>query len=251
MEYQDVCRFDYKGFCKYGDHCGKHHFSEICQNKSCRSFSCQKRHPNVCFFFANFRSCKFGEYCRYFHERVKPVEVHFRSKFKELKELEEQVKKLKTEVESKTKALTKETINTEKIKEKVTLLEEENKKLQLKMKENTHAYNSKRNNDTKILTEQICALEKINRKLFIENEPYKHSLSGGRINMNNVKKDYQKVREENEDLTKEVTDLKERNAKIFEVLREQTKKWGECEHEIMLLKKRLGEYESESESESE
>ena len=242
----------------------KHHFEDICQDKTCRSFVCKKRHPRVCYFYSNFRNCKFGDWCRYLHENIEPVEVQFRSNYEDIKNLENELKNLKTELESKVKDLKKQNDETDKLTEKVLLLERENKKLHEEIKEKKQEEDPTDNNEVKKLKERVVELEIENNKFF-DNEPYKKSLNGTRINMNNVKKSFEKVKHENEALKtevvelrernsnrfKEVADLKERNAKIFEALREQTKKWGEGEHEIILLKKRLGEYISDDENESE
>ena len=67
--FNGVCFFDYRGFCKKGYDCLKKHFQEICKNKNCHGDSCLKQHPKLCIFFTTFGDCKFGEYCRYLHER--------------------------------------------------------------------------------------------------------------------------------------------------------------------------------------
>ena len=89
---ENVCNFDYRGYCKYKHECLKHHFIEICYDKTCRDNLCAKRHPRNCYFFTNFRNCKFGNYCKYLHETPEPVII-------EVKDNVDEVKKLKNENE--------------------------------------------------------------------------------------------------------------------------------------------------------
>ena len=216
MEDVNVCSFDYSGFCKFGDYCQRHHFREICQDRSCRNSSCQKRHPRVCYFFINFRNCKFGTDCRYLHESSKPVIVEFKSNFEEVQELENVVKKLQYEIKNKEYTLKMEAEAILVLKEKFGALEEENEKLKY----------------------EINAKEKEPPKVFCK------------LNVKNVKRDFDKLTEEKKTLTKEMNELKDRNAKMFEILREETKRRHKFEAEVKPLKRRLGEIVTDSESES-
>ena len=62
-----LCKHFQVGFCKFGDHCRKHHVKEICQIMMCKSVSCRERHPKLCKYFSTFKTCKFGEHCAYQH----------------------------------------------------------------------------------------------------------------------------------------------------------------------------------------
>ena len=67
MEFENVCRHNKFGFCKFGNLCRKRHIEEICDNKDCETRLCGKRHPRLCRFFQEFGRCKFGEFCRFKH----------------------------------------------------------------------------------------------------------------------------------------------------------------------------------------
>ena len=62
-----VCKHFQSGYCKFRDHCRKHHETEHCQTKNCKSKACTKRHQKVCKFFTSYNVCKFGEQCSYKH----------------------------------------------------------------------------------------------------------------------------------------------------------------------------------------
>ena len=131
--------------------------------------------------------------------------------------------------------LKKQTDHIEKLKGKVILLEVENKKLHLEIREK----GAKENKEVLKLKERVLELEMENKK-FYDNEPYKISLNGTRINMTNVKKSFEKVNKDNELLKTEIVELKERDANIFERLREETKRAFKFGSQAAQLKKRLG-----------
>ena len=62
-----VCKHFQSGYCKFLDHCRKHHITEHCQTKNCKLKACTKRHQKVCKFFTSYNVCKFGEQCSYKH----------------------------------------------------------------------------------------------------------------------------------------------------------------------------------------
>ena len=66
---QNVCRKYKYGHCKYGDKCHFRHVKQICVDKNCNVFACEKRHPKICNFFSEFGQCKFTTYCDYKHEK--------------------------------------------------------------------------------------------------------------------------------------------------------------------------------------
>ena len=63
-----VCLHNKFGFCKFGHMCHKRHIDDICQ-ENCFLQDCQKRHPRPCKYFVHFNRCKFGENCKYKHEK--------------------------------------------------------------------------------------------------------------------------------------------------------------------------------------
>ena len=82
MEFENVCRHNKFGFCKFGNLCRKRHIEEICDNKDCETRLCGKRHPRLCRFFQEFGRCKFGEFCRFKH-------VEYSESIRNDKEIEE------------------------------------------------------------------------------------------------------------------------------------------------------------------
>ena len=65
----NVCQHFKFGFCKFKNKCNKDHKTEeICINRSsCKTTSCNKRHPKVCTRFTLEKYCRFGDKCSYFH----------------------------------------------------------------------------------------------------------------------------------------------------------------------------------------
>ena len=65
----------------YGDTCHFRHIDEVCSDKICKFFNCQKRHPKLCKFFRKYHRCKFTTFCRYSHkvadndEKIKVIEI--------------------------------------------------------------------------------------------------------------------------------------------------------------------------------
>ena len=63
-----VCKHFQTGFCKFQDHCRKHHIQELCETDNCKTKTCTFRHEKVCKFFAKKSVCKFGNKCEYLHK---------------------------------------------------------------------------------------------------------------------------------------------------------------------------------------
>ena len=78
---EDVCRKNKHGYCMYGDTCHFRHIDEVCSDKICNVFNCEKRHPKLCKFFREYHRCKFTTFCRYSHtvtdndEQIKEIEI--------------------------------------------------------------------------------------------------------------------------------------------------------------------------------
>ena len=55
------CKFNDSGYCKFGSHCRKRHFFNICPNVICKTSDCQARHP---------KRCKHEEKCKFFKQGI-------------------------------------------------------------------------------------------------------------------------------------------------------------------------------------
>ena len=95
MATQSVCFFNKHGFCKYLEKCRNYHENKSCEKSMCEIKKCPLRHPKICKYFRDYGFCKFGEWCRFEHK------VHKDSfdKDNEIKDLEEELKKVKKELE--------------------------------------------------------------------------------------------------------------------------------------------------------
>ena len=66
---KNVCRRNKYGHCKYGDKCTYLHTNEICAEKNCNVYNCERRHPQICNYQRTYGRCKFTEYCIYSHNK--------------------------------------------------------------------------------------------------------------------------------------------------------------------------------------
>ena len=93
-----VCLNSKYGFCKYGKCCDKIHLTDECKNLlKCTEKYCDKRHPQVCFYFEKYGRCKFNSDCSYSHHDTNIKEISQKTTFSEI---EEEVVKLKHDVVS-------------------------------------------------------------------------------------------------------------------------------------------------------
>ena len=93
-----VCKFNQTGLCKFSDKCMKRHVNEMCSNRNCSDKLCTYRHPRACKYFNNYRRCKFGNQCAYYHH---PLEENVLSRLEErMATLEENMRQLVTKVEA-------------------------------------------------------------------------------------------------------------------------------------------------------
>ena len=93
-----VCLNSKYGFCRYGKRCDKIHFTDECKNLSkCTEKYCDKRHPQVCFYFEKYGRCKFNSDCSYSHHDTNIKEISQKTTFSEI---EKEVVKLKHDVVS-------------------------------------------------------------------------------------------------------------------------------------------------------
>ena len=97
MSSDAVCRFNQFGYCKFENRCFRKHVNIICENARCRKIKCELRHPRKCIYFLKHSYCKFGEYCKYSHDKDK----NFIDIAKEVEELKLEIEALKKENKSK------------------------------------------------------------------------------------------------------------------------------------------------------
>ena len=62
-----ICKYNQRGFCRYGVKCRQRHVNESCSNSDCQDESCLLRHPYKCRYFYLYGDCKFGDDCAYVH----------------------------------------------------------------------------------------------------------------------------------------------------------------------------------------
>ena len=75
MKEKALCRYNKFGFCKFSEKCRFRHNNDLCVDKNCTVFNCEKRHPKICIYHRDFGKCKFTTYCRYNHEKQHDVET--------------------------------------------------------------------------------------------------------------------------------------------------------------------------------
>ena len=139
MAAQIVCFFNKHGFCKYLEKCQNIHENRKCEKNNCEIRNCPLRHPKTCKFFRDYGYCKFGEWCRFDHKTEK-----YKSKNEtEMKEVEEKLEIVKTELEKNVK--------------KVENLENEIQDLYVKLKEKDQVL-SKVNKKFNFLKEKVTLL---------------------------------------------------------------------------------------------
>ena len=114
------CNFHQFGHCKFGQTCKKFHTKETCTTFHCKYSDCTLRHPKMCKFFARRSWCKFGEECSFSHfsanehfankkeietlkaenEALKTRTLLLEAKISKIDTIEEELKALKTEINS-------------------------------------------------------------------------------------------------------------------------------------------------------
>ena len=107
-ERMELCQYNQRGHCKFGDKCIQKHENEICHDRNeCTNQYCNKRHPRECRYFIQFGRCKFGGGCSYSHENDNKSEKEeklekeveeMKEGMKKVENLEKEVHKLKAEV---------------------------------------------------------------------------------------------------------------------------------------------------------
>ena len=110
---EQVCKHYQTGYCKFGEHCRKHHVNIICKKENCNSKDCIERHPKTCKYFTVGNACKFDDSCSYLH-----VKRNENSDISEQNTLKEKVQEMEKKMEE---AALK--VEHNELKEKVKLLE--------------------------------------------------------------------------------------------------------------------------------
>ena len=164
MSQQTICHFNKFGFCKYGKQCFRYHESKVCENADCEVLQCSLRHPKRCRFYAEYHYCKFGEYCKFSHERVEDrkiklikkeldeVKKHLSEKEMEIKKIDEEIRKTEMRKEEKIRMLLLKNeviekelrdvkIENKMIKENITDLRNDIKALKCKLNDNADGMN--------------------------------------------------------------------------------------------------------------
>ena len=68
MAESEVCRYFKYGHCQYQESCRFRHVNELCNDTDCVLNSSQKRPPQICIFFKEYKQFKLGAFCNYKHE---------------------------------------------------------------------------------------------------------------------------------------------------------------------------------------
>ena len=107
MNSETVCRHNKFGYCKFGAKCFRKHENRICENVGCPILDCSLRHPKNCRYFLEFQYCKFGTFCKFSHKIEESRDAKKELDDKEIKRLEDKIKHMEIEIESKTKEIEK------------------------------------------------------------------------------------------------------------------------------------------------
>ena len=75
-QHENICKFNQKGFCKFGTKCNKKHNNTICENE-CRGKLCSERHPKLCRNISKTGICRHKENCAYTHPQEKNTNQGF------------------------------------------------------------------------------------------------------------------------------------------------------------------------------
>ena len=98
----NVCLYNQKGYCKYGNTFRNLHVNEKFDITTCDGSQCSKRHPKSCFYFEKYKKCKFGNYCKFSHEcdqRNPEDETEINIMKTIIKSQEDKIAKLETDID--------------------------------------------------------------------------------------------------------------------------------------------------------
>ena len=165
---QEICRYNQKGFCKFGSQCFKYHENEKCLDRNCTPNECIKRHPKVCRYFAQYRFCKFGGDCVFVHEKNVTTE-EFELTMEDVKNLKAEVDVLKNTIKSLTSIkqegkVLKKLIDV--IKEETQHLQKENEEIAKRIKHLEDEYEDETDEDSESESETNSSIHQPFEGLF-------------------------------------------------------------------------------------
>ena len=94
------CYHNNRGFCSFRDKCRYQHYKQVCPNRICREPECKNRHPVLCKYKEH---CKFDKrsICAFKHVPLTNDDGDMKAMVVEIKNLKDEIAKLKMSVESK------------------------------------------------------------------------------------------------------------------------------------------------------
>ena len=98
MDQVNICIYDYRVFCMFGNECDKKIFQETCIGQECVRSACPKPHPRFCNSRFTFFNCRFENNFRYLHNT--PGYAQRPPNFVEKRGYLDDVKSLKNKIES-------------------------------------------------------------------------------------------------------------------------------------------------------
>ena len=103
-----LCQFNQSGHCKYKLECRKRHADKLCPEDKCKSKECSLRHPKVCKYYSRDEICHFKEDCSYKHVKHSEKDM-----------------KVKDNIKQNTENINAITIEKNKMKEMVAIMEDQ------------------------------------------------------------------------------------------------------------------------------
>lgn len=104
---KELCLRNKFGFCKFTQNCQFRHNNENCVSEGCEGKDCDKRHPKECWWFNQFKRCKFT-FCAYkhvkkdapndFNAKILDLDRQIKEKDNEMKEQLEKIKEIENKI---------------------------------------------------------------------------------------------------------------------------------------------------------
>ena len=82
----ELCLRNKFGYCKYYNACHFKHINKECEKVNCDIKSCEERHPKDCWWFKEYKRCKFS-YCAYKHVKETNPSTDIKEKIEEIDKL--------------------------------------------------------------------------------------------------------------------------------------------------------------------
>ena len=108
MANPELCLRNKFGYCKFNKNCQYRHNNKNCESGNCDGKDCDKRHPKECWWYDQFKRCKFTfcaykhvkkEYSNDFNAKIFDLEWKIKEKDVEMKIQMEKIKELETKVQ--------------------------------------------------------------------------------------------------------------------------------------------------------